>query len=293
MLSLLLAILSYIIQLLPYCLCRNLAKIIGDLLFYGIRIRRKVVLENLQQALGTKYNKKELCSIARKTYFHYALFLLEFIRLSGQTPEELKKKLYINGMEHFNLAYSQKRGIVFISGHIGFWELGAAAITSHGYPASVYARSIHNPAVNRWINSIRESHNIRIISKRFLLRDIIRELHDEKTVCFLFDQDAGDNGIFVDFLGRPASTYKGPAFCAIKANSPILPAFMIHGQGETYQVFLHPAIYPDLQKPLNQEMERITRDLSKLLESYVYQYPDQYFWFHRRWKTLQYEFLRK
>src|SRR5208283_3800886 len=100
-------------------------------------------------------------------------------------------------------------------------------------------------------------------------------------VGMLFDHDAGDNGVFIHFMGRPASTYKGPVFSACKAGSPVLPAFAFHGEGETYDVYIHPPIYSDVSKPLDQEIERITQEMAKILETYVHKYPEQYFWFHR------------
>lgn len=283
----LLSIISRLIQWLPYQICCLIAYLLGFILFSIIRIRRNIVLQQIEKCFKNQYSHREIREIARKSYYHYVLFLLEFIRLPRFTPNELKENLTMHGIENIKAAYKQKRGILIASGHIGLWELGAAALSAHGYPGKVYAQPIHNIVINQWINNIRASHYIQVISKKFAIRHIIQFIEQNGIVGLLLDQDARRHGIFVPFLGSPSSTFQGPAYISIRANCPIIPCFVIRRwDNRKFDVYIEPAIEPDLTQPESYEIERITKILNSILESYIYKYPEQYFWFHRRWKTI-------
>ena len=284
MVGLLLRIISFFINLLPEAVCRQMAKGVAVFLYSVIKVRREVVLRNLSDCFGTQYSPEKLEKIARGCYVHFAMMMMEFIRMPKQNWDDLQKIMVASNPEVFKKVMSEGKGLIFVSGHLGNWEISLAALSYQGYKCYAYARPIHDKSVDRWINDIRHAHDIQMIHSKYSLRPVFTALQENGVVGFLIDQDAGRHGIFVNFFGRPASTFEGPAYCAIKCNTPILPAYIVRDGSNKYHVFLQDPLYPNPFKPEEEEIARLTNEMTRSLESFIRLYPEQYFWFHNRWK---------
>ena len=281
----LLKLVSWIFERVPYSVGKGLSWVIAYSAFSILRVRRKIVLENLQRVFGTEYTPSERKRIALNSYRHFALMLFEFIQFPALSQEDLTENIQISGLEHYQSAIAQNKGLIIISGHLGNWEYALARLHLFNHDVIAYARPIHNKSVNEWINSIRRSWKISTVGTRYSIRDIIQTLKQNKIIGFLIDQDAGRHGIFIDFLGQPASTYKGPAYCAIKSGTPILFFVVVRNKKIDYDFIIEPPFWVNPAKPMEEEIHRITKEITVRLEYYIRKYPEQYFWFHRRWKT--------
>jgi KDO2-lipid IV(A) lauroyltransferase len=162
--------------------------------------------------------------------------------------------------------------------------LGAANILSN-YNLTVYARKLRNLVVNDLVNSYRAKVGMNVISKPLAAREILKSLKANHIIAFLIDQDARQHGIFVDFLNKPASTFRGPAAFAVKSKTPIIPMFMSREHNAYHLVHIEPSLIPNPAANEEDEILRLTQAATKILETYIRRYPDQYFWFHKRWKT--------
>jgi KDO2-lipid IV(A) lauroyltransferase len=279
-------IFSFFIQILPYSLCRILARGIAFLCFSVLKLRRKVVEENLITVFGSQDSAAERYQIAKKTYQHYALMIFEFIRMAKQDEAEINRLLKINGIETFQRLMKEGKGLVFTSGHLGNWEIALAALSYQGYECYAFSRPLHDKSVDAWVNDIRAAHNIQMIHTKYSIRPVLEALQRNAVIGFLIDQDAGKRGTYIPFLGKNASTFQGPAYCAYKAGSPILPAYILRGKEPgSYEAFMQDPIYPDTSKPEEEEILRLTIETNKSLEAFIRQNPEQYFWFHKRWRN--------
>jgi KDO2-lipid IV(A) lauroyltransferase len=259
--------------------------ILGDIAFGIIRMRRKVVLRNLRLAFPEK-SESELVRIARDVYRHAGMSFVEMLRLPLSGRDGISGRVEFEGLEHLDELVSSGRGAVMVGAHFGSWELMGAALCRKGYPLDVLAFRQHNEFFNKMLDSYRYSAGIGLIRLELALRTGLKALKRGRFVAFLADQDAGRrDGMFVDFFGRPASTNKGPAVFALKTGAAVIAGFCVRQQSsEKHRVIFVPVKY-EQSGDYETDVGRITAECSRLIERYVREYPSEWFWFHKRWKT--------
>ena len=171
-----------------------------------------------------------------------------------------------------------------VSGHLGNWEGAGAALKLYGVPINFLVGEQTNARVDDVINDLRRAHDIGIITRTLALKKVLLTLRNNEVVCLLADQDARKGGVVVEFLGRPASTVRGPAMFAIRANCPIIP-FSIHREGKKFRAIIEAPIWRDPSLDEEAAVVAMTQAYTSALERVVRQYPEEYFWQHRRWKS--------
>jgi KDO2-lipid IV(A) lauroyltransferase len=260
--------------------CRGL----GDILFDLIRLRRRVTLENLRASFPEK-TEAEIGEIARACYRTFCETVAEFARVPRLSPEELLESSTVVGREHLEAAARSGRGVILLTGHFGNWELLGALFPAMGYRLSVVVGEQHNRLVDRYINDARARMGVGVLSAEKDLRGILRALEGKGLLAIVGDQDAGRDGVFVEFLGRPASTAVGPVRLARRFGVPIVLGFAIRQpRGKLRFELLPPIHVPREGDDETVELE-YTGIWSRILEDYVRRYPEHWFWMHRRWKT--------
>lgn len=257
---------------------------LGDLVFDVFKFRRKVALDNLAKAFPER-PLVEIEDIARRLYRNLGKNLLEFLRFPKMSDNDIRDKVRFEGREHFDQAIQGGKGALLISSHFGNWELYASAIAAYGYPISVVVYEQHNPLSDELMNSIRRLKGIDVIYKQDAPRAILKALSQNRFVAILIDQDAGADGVFVDFMGCPASTAKGPAVFAIRTGAPLLTGVIVRREGGKHTGYIEPPVYADPQADRDEETHRLTALVTSAMERYVREYPDHWYWVHRRWKT--------
>ena len=253
----------------------------GALAFDVFRVRRGVSVENIQRALGV--SRGEAVRIARRAYRNLGRYMLEFSAFAHLRPEQVLELVTFDGFENLTEALSRGRGIVFVTGHFGDWELLGAAMAARGIPMDALVGEQANGRVDDVMNDLRRRQGLGIITRSVALRKVLQALGGNRMVAMLADQDARSQGIMVDFLGRPASTVRGPAVFAVKRGSPIVTGF-IHREGNRHRAVINPPLDPpDL--PEDEAVRWLTQAHADALAAAIREHPDEYFWPHRRWKT--------
>jgi KDO2-lipid IV(A) lauroyltransferase len=209
---------------------------------------------------------------------------MEYTTFAGLTRERVLGLVHVEGREHLDRALDAGRGAVLFAGHFGNWELFGACVAALGYPLHFLVGEQSNARVDEAMNELRRSQGIGIISRHVALKKIMRALKDNQLVALLADQNVRKNGVFVDFLGRPASTARGPAMFAIKQGAPIICGF-IRRVGGGHVATLEPPLYADPSLSGDDAIVDLTQRFSDRLAEWVRRYPEEYFWAHRRWKT--------
>jgi KDO2-lipid IV(A) lauroyltransferase len=199
--------------------------------------------------------------------------------------EPLLARVRGRGAEHIAPALARGRGIFFLTGHFGNWELLAATHGLAGFGLSVVVRPLDNPYLDALIARARERSGLRAISKREAVLGVREALGRGECIGILLDQDAGRGGVFVPFLGHPASTSRALAVLALKTRAPVLPAFIHRLPDGQHELVLEPEIPLVITGDLDHDIAANTARYTEAIERQVRAHPAQWFWVHRRWKT--------
>jgi len=259
---------------------------VGDLFFYVIKIRKKVALKNLQHAFGNEKTEKELLQIVHLNYRHFGRVMMEFARIPLLTRKNILQEIPVYNQEILTQALKQNKGVLVLSGHFGNWEYLAAAVAQIGPPLYAVFKEQKNLAVDALIKKYRMDLGLLPLKvKGGAAKGILLALRNKAKVLIVLDQDAGGKGKFVEFLGRPASTTKGPAQIVIKHKIPVVMAFGVRSKKGGIRIFLEKFPAPETFPNNEQGIIQFIKEYNSRLERYIRKYPEQWFWLHRRWKT--------
>ncbi len=268
----------------PRATVQELGALIGALA-YGLDARhRRVALENLARS-GLALSPSEARGIARAAFRHFGTVLLESLAWMGATEEEVDRWVKVEGLEHFDAAAASGRGFIQLTGHYGNWEAIALGQSRHGRSLAVIARELDNPLLQPHLDALRTQFGNQVIPKDGAMRDTLKALRAGKGVGFLLDQDALDRGVFVNFLGRWASTFSTAGSLAVRYGLPVLPVFSWpNADGTTTVRFEAP-----FEVPRSGDLERdawtATQLMAARIEGQIRRDPRWWFWMHRRFKT--------
>jgi KDO2-lipid IV(A) lauroyltransferase len=278
------------LRILPYRLALSFGSFLGFLAFDVFRVRRKVTLINLKNSLGDQKKVKELKKIGRRAYENIGKSMVEYSLFPSLDKKKISKLVEFEGVENFDEALKRGRGAIVVAGHFGSWELMGAATCQRGYPVDFLVGEQHNILVDNLMNDYRKSMGIGIIKMGTAAKGVIKALKNNRFVAMLSDQDAGNDGTIVNFFNRPASTPKGPAAFALKMNAPIILGFIIRGNKKKQKIIIEKPIFIEKSDNKEDDIQKLTQAYTSVLEHYIRQYPDHWFWPHRRWKSTTKEY---
>jgi KDO2-lipid IV(A) lauroyltransferase len=269
---------------LPLSLSMKLGRAIGRLGFWFSNLRRTAE-RNLEIAFPLA-SEKERNKILLGCFENLGRMLAAFSHF-GDAPERLKSLIDCQGFEHIEAAESSGRGVILFTGHIGAWELSSFALSLFGHPLSFLVRRIDNPKIEALIDRARTRLGNRTIDKRSAARELLRILESAGTVGILVDLNTLEReGIFVDFFGVPASTTFMLAKLALRTGANVLPVFAPWDESrKRFVLKIEEPLKFDPTGDETEDVRRLTRMFTSVVEEYVRQYPDQWLWIHRRWKT--------
>ena len=216
-----------------------------------------------------------------KVFDSLARLVHVFARLPRINRANVRRWIRYEGLEHFQEAKQRGKGVLFATGHLGCWELSHYAHALMTEPMSVVVRPLDNPYLDEFVEQRRAGSGNKILGKKDLLRDILKALHANEAVGILVDQNASlDEGIFVDFFRVPASSNSGFVKLAHKTGAAVIPGFAIWREAERKFVL---KFYPIVE--MTGDLAADTQAVQATVERAVREYPDQWLWIHRRWKT--------
>ena len=241
---------------------------------------RRVAMRNLAMALpelGVHAHQQITDGVFRSI----ARLLVSFARFPQIDRGNVSAWIRYEGFEHFEEALKRGRGVLFATAHLGNWELSAFAHAWLAAPMNVVIRPLDNPKIDALVERRRILSGNRLISKREYARGILKALSENEAVGILIDQNASlEEGAFVDFFGVPACAGTGFAKLAAHSGAAVIPGFALWMESERKYVL---RFYPRI--PITGDAAADTRAIHQQLESVVREYPDQWLWIHRRWKT--------
>jgi KDO2-lipid IV(A) lauroyltransferase len=270
---------------LPPAVGRRLGIGLGRAAHWLLPGRRRVALDNLALVYGDTLSPAARATIARRCFEHLGVTAVECCRLFFGPADRLLSRVRGRGTEHIGEALAKGRGIFFLTGHFGNWELLAATHALAGFGLSVVVRPLDNPYLDALIARARERSGLRAIPKRDAVQGVRAALARGECIGLLLDQDAGRGGVFVPFLGHAASTSRALAVLALKTRAPVVPAFIHRLPDGGHELVLEPEIPLVITGDLDQDILVNTARFTEAIERHVRAHPEQWFWVHRRWKS--------
>jgi KDO2-lipid IV(A) lauroyltransferase len=270
------------IALLPLGLSIRAGELIGLFAYYLLTGRRRIALENLRAAvergalrIPDSWTPED---VVRESFSNMGRYLSEIVKVYFGLGDGIIRDVQVEGLEHHEKARARGKGVIFVTGHCGNWELWALTLPTMIGRAWGVARRQSNPYVDWFIVKARERYGGSVIFKEGALRKTISVLRQGGTVGVVMDQAVlRKEGVLVDFLGAPAWTTRLPAALARKTSAAVIPTF-IYRKDKGYVIRIHPEV------ELPGEDAADTRIMTEYVEGYIRENPSRWLWVHRRWK---------
>ena len=275
-----------VVGLLPRPLARAKGIALG-LLVYLLHVRlRHVGMRNLKLAFP-QMPRRERRRILRGVFISLGRQLAEVCLFPRYTRENVSKVVIYDGFENFERAYARGKGVLFLTAHLGAWELSAFAHSLQGHPLWIVMRSLDNERVDHLLKSYRTMHGNRTVDKDDFVRGLLAAMKAGEVVGILMDTNmTPPQGVFVDFFGIPAYTASGLARIALRTEAAVVPGFTIWDPTlRKYRLRFDPAVELIRTGDSEKDVVANTANFTTIIEDYVRRYPDQWLWVHRRWKT--------
>ena len=259
---------------------------IGLIYYHISERRRQIAMENLEVAFSSRFTKSQRVDICKSSFINVGKTCVEFLRFPNLTAENIWDAVSVEGSEHLHAALAGGRGAIVFLPHFGNWEL-LSLVYGALIPdrAKAIAFPLKNGLLNAYIWQRREQLRLKLIPRKRAVRETLRALKNNEAVGFFADQNAGPEGVFLDFFGKPASAARGPVTLALKTEAPLLFSLSIRQPDDRHRVHISTPIYPKPSDDLERDVEFYTAQMLKHLETYIHEYPEQWLWLHNRWKT--------
>ena len=269
----------------PMPVVRACGGALGHVAYVVDRFHRRIALTNLASAFPTR-SAAERRAIARAMFVHFGRLLLELMKFGTLSKEQMLTLTEVDGEERVRQAFQQGHGVLFFTGHFGYWEMHAIAhpLRLGEQGLSVLARPLDNPYLHEMLERIRTRTGNGVIYRQGAIRRVMRELAANRGVALLIDQHLhSSEAVYVDFFDRPAATTSALAALALRTGAPVIPVFALPLPGGRYR-FIYERPVPPPKEESPDAVREFTQRCTDVLERYVRRDPALWLWMHRRWR---------
>jgi len=275
-----------ILGALPRPMARAIASTVARLCFACLPKLRKTAEFNLRLAFhdwSEKHRRENIGKMVRNLGWMAA----EFARLPKYTKENIEQFVILDGHENFLAGKQRGKGVIYLTGHIGAWELSSFAHALYGFPLHYMARPIDNARLDSFVNRYRCLSGNAPIFKNESARAMLKVLKEQGTVGILADQNTmPQEGVFVDFFGTPACTSTGIARVALHTDAAVVPGYAYWDSAmRKYRLRFEPPIELIRTGDPARDIQENTARFTKIIEGIIREHPEQWVWLHARWKT--------
>jgi len=271
---------------LPRPMARAVAAALAQFLFLFLTRFRRTAKFNLRLAFPD-WTEAQRRGVMRRMAWRLGWMAAEFAQFPRWTRQNVDRRVILDGHENFLAGHNRGRGVLFLTGHVGAWELSSFAHALYGYPLHYMARPVDNRRVDALINRYRCLSGNRSIFKNESAKMMLKVLHDAGTIGILADQNTlPEEGVFVDFFGRPACATTGIARVALHTDAAVVPVYCFwDGAMRKYRLRFEPPVLLTRTGDSSRDICENTQRFTKILEGFIRKHPDQWVWAHARWKT--------
>jgi len=245
---------------------------------------RRIVRENLRHSdLGL--NEAQIHDVSIACFEHFGTVFFSMLRLLNMQEQEIRGLVKLEGMEHYDQAIAEGKGVIALTGHFGNWEMMGLGLSLEGRPVEVIGRELDNPLLEAYLKGLRTRFGNSVIPKDGAVRESLKMLKRGKAIGFLLDQDALGMGLFVRYFGRWASTFSTAGMLAVRYDLPVLPVSSHVDSNGITTVKVHPPFHVPRTENPETDIWTGTQIMTAWIEGQVRRDPTQWFWMHRRFKT--------
>ena len=270
-------VLSRILKIFSIKKLHTISQNLASIFFNYVPKRKETALKNLKIAFPDK-SDEWINTTLKKCYNFFIFNFLQFLAFPFD-PNSIE--IEVVGEKHLKNAINQKKGTILVSAHFGSWEILGHWFGKNSYPLVGIAQRQKNKGANLFFEEKRQLSGIKQVYRKSGIDSLYEVLDANKILGLVSDQDAKRKGVFVDFFNKPASTHKGTALFHLNTDASLIYGICVQKNIGQYQVEFIP-INPD-----KKSVEDITQLYTSVIEQSIKKYPEQYFWFHNRWKTKQ------
>jgi KDO2-lipid IV(A) lauroyltransferase len=276
-----------IIPHLPLSISYKIAEKLGLFAYLILFPYRKRVIENLRIAFGKEKTDDEFKAIAREMSIHLIKGAIELLYSCSPSMEKIFERVRVVGKENLDAALTNKKGVIAISSHLGNFTLLGRRLERDDYPFYTLRKDPKGPLLTRFYRNLEKIYGGKFIYVepwKECLRTMMGCLRDNGIVCFIPDENKRHGGVKVDFFGQKASTAIGPAILALRTGASVVPVFIIRERDDTHTIIIEPELHSELSGDQDKDVYQLTSAFTRIIESYVRQYPAQWPWISNRWK---------
>jgi len=271
------------LRMLPRPLALGFGSLLGSTLG-AVGLRRAVARANLERAFPAMDDRWRARVLAAH-YRELGRVAADYARLPSLVRAPRDKVFSVwQGEEHVHAARARGRGVLFLTGHFGHFELMGATL-GQMMPVAFLVKPLTNPGADAWLSKLRSESGVDQLPIGAGVRGALRRLKAGGAVALLGDQDARKDGVFVPFFGQMASTPAGPAWLSLASGAPIVFGTCLRGPDGRYEGRFRPPLVPTGDADDPRAVEELTARHTAMLESAIRERPESWFWLHRRWKT--------
>ncbi len=276
-----------VLRLLPIRAGVLAARLLADFLYKIDPRHKKVVLENLEMALGKDIDLHKREALARGCYRHLAISIMEILKLPYSNAPAMQEILQCDDISLLKESFAKGKGLLLITGHIGNWELLGAALCAYGLKLTVVARALKNFGFDWMVTRNRRRAGLKVIKRKGMMaaKQVIRALKNGDVVCMLIDQDTKVKGVFVEFFDKPSHTPAGAAEIALKTGVDIFFIVSFREDVLKHRAFIKGPIKLPEDIEQQQAVIELSQCFNDFAEQAIRQHPQQWVWMHQRWKT--------
>jgi len=271
---------------LPRPLARSLAVGVARVLYALLPRLRKIAEVNLRIAFP-EWSDAQGQAVVRGMLRNLGWMAAEFARFPKYSKENIEQIVVLDGHENFLEGQRRGKGVLYLTGHIGAWELSSFAHALYGFPLHYMARRVDNPRIDALVNGYRCLSGNRPIFKNESARVMLKVLKDAGTIGILADQNTmPEEAAFVDFFGKPASTTTGIARVALHTDAAVVPGYAVWDERiQKYRLRFEPPVELIRTGDTERDVLENTQIFAKVIEGIIRKYPEQWVWVHGRWNT--------
>ncbi len=276
----------FMVRHMPSRITSGMVKMLARLLYLTDRRHRKIAMVNLNLAYGDTLGATEKRDIVMGVYENLLFSLVDFVKNQGIDREALLEKVTFQNSEVLSNALQQGKKVILITGHYGNWELVALSIAAAFGKMTIIGRSLDAPSMDAILRQNREQFDIELVDKQGAMRSMIQALKADRMVGLLVDQNTAENeGILIDFFGKPARHTPSAAILSRRFDALIIPVFISTEDHRHYEVTFYDPIQTEKTDDNEKDILDSVQKQADITEKVIRKHPEAWFWLHQRWKN--------
>lgn len=260
-----------------------MARVLGFLRYHQFRSGRRAVDENMKVVLDDRYTPARARSIAKRAMLYFAKNVVEIFRMPVLGPSFYRERCRLVGAEHLDTCLKRGRGAIFLSAHLGNWELAVSVYAARGHKVTIIALPHGHPKTTELFVNQRLAKGMSTLHTEVAARPALRILRKNGILGFLGERRTAEEGLRVKFFDREVVFPKGPAWLAVHSGAGIIPSICLRRPDDTFVVYSAPPIFPPDEGTPEEKMLTMTQRFANFVERYVRKHPEQWATFYSYW----------